>query len=361
MTTCVSSVLFLLSLFHGVIAFRNGLLPSNGLLRRRTSALVERAERCSVLRALRQQEQESERAELEEPLSAETGRRGMDLEGGEEQGEEEQFGPFELEDLKTFATYFCGSLLIRTFLLEPRSIPSLSMFPTLDIGDDVMVEKVVKYEAGKTLPNRRDVLVFFPPEQALEGTQMGIDKWSRFQVSGRAAGSLMQALSVSDDKLGSSSRSLSSLLADRGKGTSAKTVPLSENFFADVEIPPVGGWGKDDGPLDGLGRRKEIFTGEQLDRVYIKRCVAVEGDEVKMDNGVLFVNGRPQEEGYKNEPARYSFGPLTVPKGHVLMLGDNRNASYDSHIWGFLPLQNILGHAVFKYFPIQHIGPIPTS
>ena len=58
-----------------------------------------------------------------------------------------------------------------------------------------------------------------------------------------------------------------------------------------------------------------------------------------------FINGKPN----------YKFGPVVVPPGNVLVLGDNRNASLDSHIWGSLPKDNITGRAVFKYCPIREV------
>ena len=63
-----------------------------------------------------------------------------------------------------------------------------------------------------------------------------------------------------------------------------------------------------------------------------------------------------QEEPYTAEDAAYEFGPVTVPPGTVLVLGDNRNHSLDGHIWGFLPTKNVIGRAVFVYWPPWRLG-----
>ena len=88
---------------------------------------------------------------------------------------------------------------------------------------------------------------------------------------------------------------------------------------------------------------------------YIKRIVAVGGDTVEIRDGVLFLNGLMKEENYTLEPIGYSLEKITVPENSYFVLGDNRNNSADSHVWGFLPKQNIIGKAVLVIFPFNRI------
>lgn len=75
----------------------------------------------------------------------------------------------------------------------------------------------------------------------------------------------------------------------------------------------------------------------------------------------MYVNGVMQDEPYTNEHPEYNLAPLTVPPGQVLVLGDNRNKSFDSHVWGFLPERNIIGRAVVKYWPPWRVGFVEGS
>jgi signal peptidase I len=83
---------------------------------------------------------------------------------------------------------------------------------------------------------------------------------------------------------------------------------------------------------------------------YIKRCVAVEGQTVELRGRTLYVDGAPREEDYAKYAHGSNFGPYTVPEDHIFMMGDNRDNSADSRVWGPLPKSLILGKAMFIYF-----------
>ena len=156
------------------------------------------------------------------------------------------------------------AFLIRVFVAEPRYIPSESMFPTLETGDRLIVEKVVyKFHP----PAKGDIVVFQPP-----------------------------------DKL--------------------------------------------------------RLLGYEKNQAFIKRAIALAGETVSVQDGVVYINNQPQREKYIAAPPEYDLIPVTVPEGQLFVMGDNRNNSNDSHVWGFLPTENVIGHAVFRFWPFERLGTV---
>ncbi len=96
---------------------------------------------------------------------------------------------------------------------------------------------------------------------------------------------------------------------------------------------------------------------------YIKRVIGLPGDEVVISNSQVQVNGQALTEPYIAAPPKYE-SQWTVPEGSLFVLGDNRNNSSDSHTWGPVPLENVIGKAVFVYWPpvewgvVEHITPV---
>lgn len=89
---------------------------------------------------------------------------------------------------------------------------------------------------------------------------------------------------------------------------------------------------------------------------FIKRIIGLPGDTVEVKDNTVFVNGEPLSENYLQDDPNYQWGPETVPNDQYLVLGDNRNNSYDSHHWGFVPRENIIGRAVVRFWPLNRMG-----
>ena len=77
-----------------------------------------------------------------------------------------------------------------------------------------------------------------------------------------------------------------------------------------------------------------------------------------LEPGVLRRNGMPLIEPYLAEDIDYALPPTTVPTGHLFVLGDNRNISHDSHFWGAIPMDRLVGRAEQIFWPTGHLGRI---
>lgn len=96
-------------------------------------------------------------------------------------------------------------------------------------------------------------------------------------------------------------------------------------------------------------------------RDFIKRIIAIPGDTVEVRQGRVVLNGVPLREGYISDQPNYTSPPQVIPSDQYFVLGDNRNHSSDSHVWGLVPADNIIGKAWFSYWPIDHWGLLPTN
>jgi signal peptidase I len=87
---------------------------------------------------------------------------------------------------------------------------------------------------------------------------------------------------------------------------------------------------------------------------YIKRLIGLPGDEIRVEGGLVYINGQSMDEPYISAPPAYR-GDWEVPLDSFFVLGDNRNQSSDSHSWGFVPEENVVGKALIIYWPIDQI------
>ena len=104
-------------------------------------------------------------------------------------------------------------------------------------------------------------------------------------------------------------------------------------------------------PTDNITRENPT-----LKDAFIKRIIGLPGDKVEVKGERVYVNDRPLKESYIEDAPHYNFGPVTVPPDSYLVLGDNRNNSYDSHFWGFVPRNHIIGRAIVRFWPPNRIG-----
>ena len=191
-------------------------------------------------------------------------------------------------------------IIIRQGFIEARYIPSESMVPTLKINDRLIVEKVTKNlrMIGFNFPiSRGDILVFYPPPEGNKGKDLHHDPFSVF-----------------------------------ARWTGLPFLPQ--------------------------------------DDAYIKRVIGLPGDVIEIHKGKgVVLNGKLLIEPYANDIPRYNCtnlqdiavyrkqgksGKIIVPEGHLFLMGDNRNRSQDSHVWGFLDAKRIVGRAaVIVWRPLK--------
>ncbi|MBP5972187.1 signal peptidase I [Brasilonema sp. CT11] len=100
----------------------------------------------------------------------------------------------------------------------------------------------------------------------------------------------------------------------------------------------------------------KTLQSENYHDAFIKRIIGLPGDKVEVKNGLVYINDSPLKENYIEAKPDYKWGPVIVPKNSYLVLGDNRNNSYDSHYWGFVPRNNIVGRAIVRFYPFNRIG-----
>lgn len=97
-------------------------------------------------------------------------------------------------------------------------------------------------------------------------------------------------------------------------------------------------------------------SGFDRGNAFIKRVIGLPGETIAVREGRVYINDKPLDERYLQEPPAYEMDPLTIPADSVFVMGDNRNNSADSHVWGALPISNIIGRSAVRFWPPVRIG-----
>jgi signal peptidase I len=112
------------------------------------------------------------------------------------------------------------------------------------------------------------------------------------------------------------------------------------------------------------------LQSENYHDAFIKRIVGLPGEKIELKNGKVYINNKPlTENNYLTQEQRTSIEvctsgkqppflsqPVTLPPNSYLVLGDNRNSSYDSRCWGVVPRDNIIGRAAVRFWPLNTVG-----
>jgi signal peptidase I len=231
---------------------------------------------------------------------------------GKRRGKEDK-EPWWIEYSKSFFPVILAVFLLRSFLVEPFKIPSGSMIPTLQVGDFILVNK---YAYGIRLPivnkkimdvgepQRGDVMVFrYPEDPSLDY--------------------IKRVVGLPGDRIRYTGKRL---------WVNGKEVPL--DAIGDYINPER---------VSVARQFAETLNGHQ-------HRIIVENDAPPMPP---FVHQFPYRE-----KCTYTMDGLecTVPSGHYFLMGDNRDNSSDSRVWGFVPDENIVGKAFFIWLNLGELG-----
>lgn len=99
------------------------------------------------------------------------------------------------------------------------------------------------------------------------------------------------------------------------------------------------------------------------DEPYIKRVIGLPGETLQVRDGAVYINGEQLEEPYIAEGITDCGEPtcpeVQIPEGRVFVMGDNRQNSSDSRVFGTIPVEAVIGKAMFTYWPVGEIGLVP--
>jgi signal peptidase I len=96
-----------------------------------------------------------------------------------------------------------------------------------------------------------------------------------------------------------------------------------------------------------------LFLGKKNESFWIKRVIGKEGDMLEFRDGKVYRNGEKLKEEYIKEAMLMPSSPIEVPHDHIFVMGDNRNNSEDSRMIGPIPIENVRGTILLRFYPFQ--------
>lgn len=227
-------------------------------------------------------------------------------------------------------------LLLRPFVVQPFFIPSSSMRPTLWEGDRILVNKWV-YRTHK--PAYGDIVVFRSP-QAADSNEKDFIK--------RVVGLPGDVIEVKEGRV------------IVGTGEDALTLTrdaIYSHLCPDLHTREELTDGDDNATLPRLRLlTNEIGIGDKhYSPEEFAAAVGRPGEPVVIQPGVVKRNEEIINESYVAEDPQYLMNPMIVPPGQLFVLGDNRNDSRDSHVWGTFSMDRVIGRADAVFWPLPHV------
>jgi signal peptidase I len=218
--------------------------------------------------------------------------------------------------MKAIALIF---LLVRPFVVQTYALSSRSMEPGLNRGESIVVSKwVYRWRS----PTYGEVVVFRTPEGDQQETIKRVIGLPGDTLEGTAGYVLLQTRSGKPRRLDHS--------ALRARLSVSEDVPLI--------LTPNALW----------------CDGKPLSPEALARRIGEPGAFIAIEPGQVRRGGQPLTEPYIAEDLAASFAPVTVPPGHLFVLGDNRNRSHDARFWGPIPQSRLIGRAECVFWPIRH-------
>lgn len=147
--------------------------------------------------------------------------------------------------------------------------------------------------------------------------------------------------------------------------TFAKSVPTRVYLIPSNSMSPTIKAGDRVGVQDRshpLPARGEIWVflqpspGSKPSITLVKRVIGLPGESLEVASGKVIVDGRALDEPYLSGPISYTMPPIKLGPDEFFMMGDSRNSSQDSHVWGPVPRDHLIGPVTLRFWPLQKVG-----